>query len=109
MGYIKTSINLDVNKLKREFDGKLDEAQKKLDELVLRDTNRFIPLEHGDLRKSGVTGGDAGERGGVAWTEDYAIYQYYGGGYEHRDPETDRWFEHSKYLNLKDWLEAIQL
>jgi len=109
MGYIKTSIELDVNKLKREFDGRLDEAQKVLDGLILRDSTQYVPVKHGDLRESGDTGGEGGKLGGVEWEEDYALYQYYGKHYKHKTPTRSRWFEYAKYMHLGEWLKEIQL
>jgi len=115
MGYINTSIELDVNKLKREYNGKLDETQKTLDGLILRDCEQYVPQRRGDLRKSGDTGGEGEKKGGVTWDEDYTRLMYYGklkGGREiefHTPGTTKRWFEHAKYIHLREWLQAVQM
>lgn len=108
MGYIKTTINLDVNKLKKQFDGKINEAQKLLDDLVLRDSTQYVPLDTGDLRESGYTGDEKGKKSGVGWDENYAAFLYYGKKHKLKKPESKRrWFEYAKYLHLKEWLKEV--
>lgn len=113
--YIRTTIDLDVNRLKRKYDGKLNEAQNTLNTIILRDCEQYIPLDRGDLRASGDTLIREGRTSTVIWDIEYArnlYWGYYGKGKKMklRTPGTHfQWFKYAKSLHLRDWLAAVQL
>lgn len=71
-------------------------AQKWLDNRVLTDSNRFIPMQTGALKHSGILGTVVGS-GEVAWIAPYAEVNYY------------RKFDPSKAVNpqaSRQWVEV---
>lgn len=86
----------------------LNAGQFKLDEMVLADSNYYIPKDNGYLEVSGITHSNIG-KGEIAWQEPYARRLYYNPHYnfsKDKNPNAQGlWFEAAKAKNLKKWLE----
>ncbi|GHU24417.1 hypothetical protein FACS1894164_11000 [Spirochaetia bacterium] len=108
----QATIYFDVHTLKWKFNGKIEEAQRTLDELVLRDSNQFVPVETGQLQESGESGATGStNQGEIIWDVPYARYQWFFNKYRHNriNPHArGAWFWAAKAAYLKDWVKAVQ-
>ena len=86
-------------------------AQKYLDNAVLKDTDPYVPMRTGVLKKSGVLGTRIGS-GLVEYVAPYAWKCYYGVHIrfsKSRHPLAQaKWFEASKAVNKNKWLEQVR-
>lgn len=80
-----------------KWDGQFSEAQKYMDNTVLRLSSKYIPLRTSMLQKSGVLGTEIG-KGEVCWIAPYARKQYYDTADSRSyDPKRGgHWFERMK-------------
>jgi len=94
----KAELKFNSNFSKR-WAAKYSQAQKFVDNEVLRYSKPFTPLLTGTLNKSGILGTDIGS-GTVSWIMPYAKWQYYHGrrpGTQQGGPLCGRyWFERMK-------------
>ena len=86
----RTGINLSDGNIHIKISGQrvagnLERAQMYLDQVVLEDSNKYVPFRSGNLRQSGIRNTVLGE-GKVTWETPYAHYQYQGMLYV--DPKT---------------------
>lgn len=105
----KFKLNTNV---KKKINGFVDEAQFVLDEMVLKDSNNFIPWREGYLENSGTEHSLIGQ-GLIKWTTPYARKWYYNtpknGFSKNKNPNARKlWFEEAKALHSSDWLQALE-
>lgn len=84
-------------------------AQKWLDNRVLTDSNRFIPMQTGALKQSGILGTVIGS-GEVAWIAPYAEVNYYRKFEPSKaaNPQASRqWFEVAKAAYQDTWINGF--
>lgn len=115
----------------RRIEGDFRQAQKHLDQMVIRDTEPFVPFDRGVLRSSVMYATKIGS-GEIIYRTPYAHYQYQGKamvGIEsksayarHEEPKVyngkllgyhttgtgSHWFEHSKKKNLSTWINGVK-
>jgi hypothetical protein len=74
-----------------KWNGRYDEAQRFVDNEVLKQSEPYLPFQTGGLRDAGIAGTIPGS-GEVVWNGPYARYQYYGKVMVGRAPKdlTDR-------------------
>lgn len=106
---IETVIN--TAQTMNRFDPRYRKAQMWLDTAVLKDTEPYVPFQTGMLARSGQTGTAVGS-GEVVYNAPYAQRLYHGNGF-HFDRTfhplaSAYWFEKSKGVNQKTWLEGVQ-
>ena len=86
-------------------------AQAYLDSAVLRDTDKYVPMRTGVLKKSGILGTRIGS-GHIEYIAPYAKKLYYGTRIRFstsRHPLAQaKWFEASKAVNKQSWLAAVR-
>lgn len=86
-------------------------AQVILDEQVLKDSNRFIPLDTGELMRSGLRASRIGE-GSIVWDTPYARRLYFNPQYNFsRDSNPlaqGLWFEAAKSRYQSHWVELTR-
>ena len=86
-------------------------AQKYLDSTVLKDTDKYVPMRTGVLKKSGILGTRIGS-GHIEYIAPYAKKLYYGTRLRFstsRHPLAQaKWFEASKAVNKQSWLSAVR-
>lgn len=91
--------------------GKLTQAQKWLDNEVLKDCQPYVPMRSGNLMNSGISGTNLGS-GKVIYSAPYANYQYYGVNFhfsKDKHPQAcAQWFEKAKAAHKDDWLNGVQ-
>lgn len=86
-------------------------AQRYLDSTILRDTEKYVPMRTGMLKRSGILGTRIGS-GEIEYTAPYARKLYYGVSIrfsKSRHPLAQaKWFEASKAANKQSWLASVR-
>lgn len=104
-------VEISVNINNREIDAKIKngaaKAQIYLDAQILKDSNRYCPLDTSNLQKSAIISSVLGS-GLLTWRTPYARAQYY--GLPNKNTNTNpfasqKWFEVAKSKNLNSWLK----
>jgi len=94
----------------RRFEKKYSEAQKFLDNEVLKDSDPYVPMRSGNLVKSGVLGTDIGS-GKVVYNAPYSHRMYYGFSFhfsKDKHPQAcAQWFEKAKAAKKDDWVKGV--
>lgn len=106
---MKIKTEFDTAKVIQRFSQYGSAAQKKLDAVVLQDSNYFCPLDTGTLQKSGIIHSVLGS-GLLEWKTPYARSQYYDIKYKKHDRNpnaTMKWFESAKARYLEKWRRLI--
>lgn len=107
MSNIKVRVQINYAKINAKKDRASKIAQTKLDESVLRDSNRFIPKDTGELEFSGFSASQIGS-GLVAWKVPQVRRLYYNPQFNFsRDKNPNAsglWFEQAKSQNREQWL-----
>lgn len=105
---MKVVGSLNIKAIKSKYSGAKEKAQKELSNVVLNDSNMFIPMDTGTLRNSGRIEED---NTSVEWQTPYANRLYHGDNFEFskKNPNAKpRWFEHAKGLNIKNWVALVK-
>lgn len=93
------------------FDEKRAKAQKFLDSEVLRCSAPYVPMDTGELMRSGTKGTKLGS-GQVVYNAPYAKRMYYGKHYhfsKDKHPQASAlWFEKAKAIHKKEWLSGVE-
>lgn len=93
------------NQRVRRFSRQFREAQRWLDQSVLRDAEPFVPKRSGRLVKSGK----AVPGGGVQWTAPYAAAVYYRKKKNPSGTGAQRlWFEAAKARYASGWVRGVK-
>lgn len=89
----------------------IERAQAYLDNAVLKDTDKYVPMRTGVLKRSGILGTQLGS-GRIEYIAPYARKMYYGVNIrfsKSRHPLAQaKWFEASKAVNKNSWLTAVR-
>lgn len=91
------------------FVPKFSDAQKYLDNEVLKDTEPYVPMRSGNLVRSGQRGTTLGS-GRVIYAAPYARAQYYRYPRKSKDKHpqaSQQWFEKSKAVNKEKWISGV--
>ena len=101
---------LDTKEVIGRFDPKYAQAQKWIDNEVLKDSSPYVPMRTGDLMRSGIAGTKLGS-GKVNYVMPYAKAMYYGLKFrfsKDKHPQAcAQWFEVSKAVHLNDWIKGV--
>lgn len=93
------------------FSKKYSQAQKFLDNEVLKHCDPYVPMRTGNLVGSGIRGTDIGS-GEVVYNAPYAKRMYYGVGLnfsKDKHPQAcAQWFEKAKAVHKKEWLAGAE-
>ena len=94
------------------FDPRYHEAQKFLDNEVLRDSAPYVPFRTGNLMNSGNTGTVIGS-GEVVYNAPYAKKVYYGKNMhfnKEKHPQAQaQWFEKAKATKKEAWVKGVRI
>lgn len=107
---MKVTYNFDQNKCQASFLASASLAQKWLDNEVIKDTDKYVPMLDGTLKDSAVRNSIIGS-GIITYNTPYARRQYYSlpKKSKSRHPlAVMRWFETSKGVNLSKWLQGAK-
>lgn len=106
---VNASIKMNTQYAERRFDQRFAFAQKFLDSEVLKDCTPYVPMNTGQLMRSGINGTKIGS-GEVVWNAPYASRCYYGNMnfQKTKHPQACRqWFEAAKAVNKKKWVQGV--
>lgn len=108
---MKYRLELNEDMCVSRFEPKYKEAQKFLDNEVLKDSDPYVPMRDGYLVGSGKIGTVIGS-GEIRYNTVYARYQYYGTGFKfskEKHPQAcAQWFEKAKATKLDSWKNGVQ-
>lgn len=124
-------ITIDVKILSlEEMKKRIELAQKRLDTLVINDSEKYVPFKNGGLRASAHIATVIGS-GLIVYNTPYAHYQYFGKDmvgvetkkhwaekyepkeyngkllYYHEPGTGSQWFEETKEQNLDKWIKTV--
>lgn len=104
-------VDFDMGALTRKYKNRVGIAQKKLDEAVIKDTDRYVRYRTGVLARSVQTASHIGE-GLIVYDTPYAKKIYYDTKSQvtkdvHRDA-TPMWVDVSKKKNLANWIRTAE-
>lgn len=104
-------LEMQVPKVVNRFSPRYAQAQKMLDNEVIKDTEPYVPMRTGMLARSGQIGSVLGS-GKVVYNAPYARRLYYGAHFNFsKDAHplaSAHWFEKSKAVNQKKWLDTVE-
>lgn len=109
---LQFNTRITVNKARYEarMQPRYKEAQEWLDNEVLKDNDKYVPMRTGAAVRSGQTGTNIGS-GEVKYIVHYARKIYYGTSMRFskaKHPQaTALWFEKSKAVNKPKWLSGV--
>ena len=100
-------FEIDVQKTVKRFDPKYKNAQKFLDSEILRDSAPYVPMNTGNLMRSGIIGTTVGS-GIIQYNAPYAKSTYYGLNRRFRTDKHPqacaKWFEKAKSVKKDIWI-----
>ena len=95
----------------KKLNPRTEQAQKWLDNEVLKDCGPYVPFRYGHLFRSGITATKVGS-GEVEYNAPYAKRVYYGSGMhfsKDKHPQAcAQWFEKAKGVNKEKWLDGVK-
>ena len=107
---MKMRLVLYPDRVNARFNPKYTQAQKWLDNEVLKDCDPYVPFRTGNLRNSGIRGTVLGS-GRVIYNAPYAAACYYGhfNFSRAKHPQATRqWFEKAKAANKSKWISGTK-
>lgn len=103
-----SSQKVDLSNIKKKSQQALLQAQRQLDNDVLKDSNFYVPNDLGNLEASGILHSKLGD-GEITWQTPYARRLYYNPEYnfsKDKNPNAQGlWFEAAKSANRDKWVE----
>lgn len=109
---IRFDITVDLTQMERRLLRRFPQrAQRELDGQVLKDSNKYIPKDTGNLEASGIRNTQVGN-GKVIWDTPYARRLYYNPQYNFSKDTNPLagglWFERAKAAHKDDWVNMIR-
>lgn len=105
---VNTRIEMNTQYTQQRFQSRYAFAQKYLDNEVLKDCTPYVPMNTGQLMRSGINATVLGS-GEVVWNTPYASHCYYCNlnFQKTKHPQACRqWFEVAKGVNKEKWIEG---
>ena len=110
MSGVSYRLKLNTQSCIGRFNKKFSQAQKFLDNEVLKDSDPYVPMRTGMLRNSGILGTVIGS-GKIEYNAPYAQKMYYGVNYhfsKDKHPQAcAQWFEKAKAAKKDAWLKGV--
>jgi len=106
---MEIKVDFDTASESARVQAAIAKVQKKLDAQVLKDSNKYCPLDTGMLQKSAILNSVLGS-GQLVWNTPYAVDQYYNkpNKSHQRNPNACRlWFEVAKSKNQDVWEKLV--
>ncbi len=105
-----TKVKLEGKTITEKIEKDVSSLQAKFDAQILKDSNRYCPMQTGMLQKSAIVHSKIGN-GVLSWVTPYAHEMYYNTRFTHahsRNPQAHaKWFEVAKSARLSEWLRLI--
>lgn len=98
------------NNFRNKWQGKYDKSQMRLDNAILKDTDKYVPMLTGMLKLSGKLGTLIGQ-GRIRYVAPYSKSQYYKKrkvGSSTGPLRGPFWFERSKADNKQKWIRTAK-
>ena len=96
---------------KKRLEGNFEKAQQWLDNEVIKDTDKYVPMKQGILKSSVIRSTVIGS-GEVIYSTPYARRLYYGVSFnfdKRKHPQAQAyWFEASKAVNKNKWIRVVK-
>lgn len=106
----KMNVKVDLKGVNKKLRNN-KQAQARLDQIVLKDSNQFAPMQEGTLITSSLTASKIGQ-GQLIWDTPYARRLYWNPQYnfsKNVNPNArGLWFEAAKSVYLHKWLEEVK-
>lgn len=104
-------VKVETDRIKPKVLKAVNHAQEMVDSQVLKDSNRYAPMDTGNLINSSLRSSQIG-RGRLVWDTPYARRLYYNPQYnfsKDKNPNAGGlWFERAKSRHKRDWEEAAR-
>ena len=107
---MKVTLTFRKQHVQERFEPKYQRAQQYLDNEVLKDCTPYVPMNTGNLMRSGINATVIGS-GEVVWNAPYASRCYYGNMNfrKTKHPLACRqWFEAAKSVNKDKWVRGAE-
>lgn len=95
-------VRVDLTRVDDRIINYAKSRQSKFRQMVLKDTTPYVPVDTGELRRSGQVTSK-----GVAWTDSKASTLYYSNMRFRTPGTTNMWVMVSKNNNLNRWLKEL--
>ncbi len=106
--FFDIQVNINTNTILSKYQGRMDAAQKFLDNEVVRQSRPYIPFVQGLLANTVVVE----EPGMIVYVQPYARSMYYGDGFNFTKsfhPNAGaRWTDRAKAAHLPDWKKGVE-
>lgn len=109
---MKITVNINFDKIKKDFANKKNRALPILKNSVIRDTDPYVPMsdyQHTHLRETPDLNKEIDK---VVYSNNYALKLYKGKNMEFNKSQhpkaTYEWLEASKASNIKNWNKAVE-
>ncbi|MED2978196.1 minor capsid protein [Bacillus swezeyi] len=104
-------MNIDWGSIERRTNRGFDASQEIVDSQVLKDSNRYIAFDTGELARSGVRSTEPGS-GKVIWDMPYGRKMYYNPQFNFSKDKNPLagglWFERARSSHLNEWINMGQ-
>jgi hypothetical protein len=101
-------VNINRSALISKFERRTDDAQRFLDNEVLRQSRPFVPFLQGTLANTALVE----EPGKIVYVQPYARRLYYGVGFnftkQHHPRAGAKWTDRAKASFLNDWKRGVE-
>lgn len=107
---MKFDVKLELKDLGKRQKALLKKAEYTLAQQVMKDSNKYVPMQDGTLKDSVFTN-SLPDQGKVVWNTPYARRRYYEPANLSKTPNPNaslKWFEVAKTKHLKEWIKAIE-
>lgn len=105
---LEINVKINESEIERKIKAGAERAQIALDNQVLKDSNKYCPLDTSALQKSAIISTVIGS-GRIVWSTPYAKKLYYDESINisrQKNPNASRkWFEVAKAKNLNNWVK----
>lgn len=104
-------VRIETKQIKPKVKKAVEQAQRVVDSQVLKDSNRYAPMDTGNLINSSLRASQIGQ-GRLVWDTPYARRLYYNPQYNFskaRNPQAGGlWFERAKAQHSREWAETAR-
>lgn len=104
-------VRIETKQIKPKVKKAVEQARRVVDSQVLKDSNRYAPMDTGNLINSSLRASQIGQ-GRLVWDTPYARRLYYNPQYnfsKDKNPNAGGlWFERAKSRHQRDWEEAAR-
>lgn len=91
------------------FNKQFKKAYNDLNEAIIQDTEQFVPMDTGELRRSATIHNSGDLSGDIEYTAPYADYVYENEAFDYTTPGTgSHWFDKAKATYGQKWINEAK-